>query len=338
MWRAETNSNTDQLTLVEAPLPNAGPGEVVVEITASYVAPFLTDLVLPNTGFVTPERPFAPGLDAIGRITLLGSDHSGLSVGDMVYVDCLVDAQWDGHTGEAAFAGNFAVSSKAEGLLKRWRHGTFASHIHVPSANVTPVGPALAHAPAESLCRLGWLGTALGAYRNGGFQPGMNVAVIGASGQVGSSAVLLGLAMGAQTITAVGRDPARLAPLAQLSPNVSVSGEVALGCDLVIVASDGDCAPMIEDALARVGRKGTVVLVASPAHPPQVGGIVLRQVTLMGSFWFPPTAIAEIVDTIAQGALDLSVLTPHAFPLQEVNEALQAARDMPPLHHVVLNP
>jgi threonine dehydrogenase-like Zn-dependent dehydrogenase len=338
MQRVETNLQDDQLTLTNAESPKIGPGEVMVEISASYVAPFVTDLVPPNTAFVTPQRPFAPGLDAIGKIVELGPDGSDLAVGDMVYVDCLIEDNWDGHEGEAAFAGNFAVSAKAERLLAHWRHGTFASHIHMPVANVTPVGPALEHAPTEALCRLGWLGTALAAYRKGGFQPGMHVAVIGASGQVGSSAILIGLALGAGHLTAVGRDPARLAPLAKLDPRVSVSTEVPLGCDLVISTSEGDCAPMIEAAMARLRRRGALVFVASPTAPPRAAGMVLREITLAGSFWFPPELPAELVDMIAKGTLDLSVLTPHAYPLAEVNAALQAARSMPPLHHVTLLP
>jgi alcohol dehydrogenase len=338
MRRAVTNFEDNQLKLVDAPQPEMGPHDVLVEIDAAYVAPFQNDLIPADTAFVTPERPFAPGLDAIGRIVAIGRDVSGLALGDAVFVDCFIDAGWDGHSGEAAFAGNFAVSASAETLLHTWRHGTFASHIHVPSANVTLVGPALPFASAETLCRLGWLGTGLGAFRNGGFQPGMTVAVIGASGQVGSSAMMVGLALGAGRMIAVGRDPARLAPMVELAPNVAVSDTVPSGCDLVIVASDGDCAPMIETALAQVRRKGTVVMVASPGHPPQASGLVLREVTLRGSFWFEPSAISDLVNLIAEGALDMSVFVPHPYPLADVNTALGACRGMQPLHHAVLVP
>ncbi len=338
MRRALTNPSDNRLSVVDMPMPQVGPGEVLIEIAASYVAPFLNDLTPPDTAFATPARPFAPGLDAIGRIAALGPDTPGLTSGEMVFVDCLIDHGWDGHKGEAAFAGNFAVSTQADTVLEKWQHGTFATHIHMPAANVTLVAAALEHSPAESLCRLGWLGTALGAFRNGRFQAGMKVAVIGASGQVGSSAILIGLALGAGQLTAIGRDPARLAPLEQLAPNIRIETEVPPGCDLVIVASDGDSAPMIEQALATVRRNGAVVLVASPAHPPQVAGVVLREVTIGGSFWFAPEARAEMVEMIASGQLDLSVLTTHTFSLEEVNEALATSRNMPPLHHVALVP
>ena len=144
--------------------------------------------------------------------------------------------------------------------------------------------------------------------------------------------------LGAGQLSAIGRDPARLAPLEQLGPTIRIATDVPPGCDLVIVASDGDSAPMIEQALASVRRNGAVVLVASPAHPPRVAGVVLREVTLGGSFWFAPEARTEMVEMIATGQLDLSVLTPHSFPLEEVNEALEASCNMPPLHHVALVP
>ncbi|MEM7598155.1 MAG: alcohol dehydrogenase catalytic domain-containing protein [Pseudomonadota bacterium] len=338
MRRAETTVTDHLLQTVEREPPKPGPGEVVVEIAASYVAPFLNDLIPPDTAFVTPERPFVPGSDAIGRLVEIGPGGANLSVGDMVFVDCLVDDRWDGHDGHAAFAGNFAVSNDATGLLADWRDGTFATHIRVPASNVTSVAPALPHAPAASLCRLGWFGTALSALRNGGFAPGMTVAVIGASGQVGSSAIMLAHALGATQVTAVGRDVARMAPLLAIDPSIQLANEVPVGCDLVISTSDGDCGAMVEDALSRLARRGTLVLVASPNSPLSVSGIVLREVTLRGSFWFPPDMPGELVAMIADGTLDLSVLTAHTFPLDEVNAALDAARDMPPLHHVALIP
>ena len=132
MLRALTNTSNNTLSLFEMPAPQVGPGEVLVEIAASYVAPFLNDLIPPDTTFVTPNRPFSPGLDAIGRIAELGSDTRGLSLGDMVFVDCLIDHGWDGHNGAAAFAGNFAVSAQADAVLGKWQHGTFATHIHMP--------------------------------------------------------------------------------------------------------------------------------------------------------------------------------------------------------------
>ena len=338
MRRAETTKTGNLLQQVESETPTPRPGEVLVEVSAAYVAPFLNDLIPPDTAFSTPPRPFVPGMDAIGKISDIGAGVTDLSVGDMVFVDCLIDDRWDGHEGQAAFAGNFAVSHDASALLADWRDGTFVTHMRAPASNVTSVTPALPHAPAESLCRLGWFGTALSALRKGGVAPGMNVAIIGASGQVGSSAVLLAHALGAGQVTAVGRDVARMAPLQVIDPAIRLANEVPVGCDLVISTSDGDCGPMVEDALSRLARHGTLVLVASPNSPLSVSGIVLREVTLRGSFWFPSELPGELVEMIADGTLDLSVLTAHPFPLHEVNAALDAARDMPPLHHVALIP
>ncbi len=338
MRRAETTLTDHLLTLVDGETPKPDPGEVIVDVSAAYVAPFLNDLIPPDTAFVTPPRPFVPGMDAIGKISDIGAGDTGFSVGDMVFVDCLMDDRWDGHGGQAAFAGNFAVSHDARALLADWRDGTFATHMRAPASNVTAVAPALNAAPAQTLCRLGWFGTALSALRKGGFASGMSVAVIGASGQVGSSAVILAHALGAGQVTAVGRDVARMAPLQAIDPAIALAGEVPLGCDLVISTSDGDCGPMVEDALSRLARRGTLVLVASPNAPLSVSGIVLREVTLCGSFWFPPQMPGELVGMIAEGRLDLSVLTAHPFALDDVNAALEAARDMPPLHHVALIP
>ena len=336
---AHTQADSSELRIGGADrCPEPGAGEVLVQIAASYVAPYIRYICDPQTTYETPERPFTPGTDAIGKVLETSAGVSSVREGDMVFADLFIDGGWDGQRGEAAFAGNFALSASAPKLLAKWRNGTFASHIVLPAECVTDVAPALAKASAETLTRLGWFGTALGALDRGGFQAGQHVAVLGASGQLGSSVVLLALSLGASKVTCVGRNLERMAPLRALGDRVELALEAPAGTQLVVSAADGDSAAMIEHAAAGLNRNGSVVILASPATPPKAAGLVTRSISIVGSFWFPRDVPGRLVRMIADGTLDLSLIRAHTFELSKVNDALSTALQLPPLEQVVLVP
>jgi alcohol dehydrogenase len=335
---AYLSAGTGGLQSDEVPTSEIGPDDALVAIDCCFVAPFLRALCPPDTSFVTPVRPFSPGTDAIGTVVSVGPRVGTVAPGDVVYVDTFLDAGWDGHNGEAAFAGNFAVSSRADRLLDQFRNGTFASHISIPARSLTPVAPAMVKARAHALCRLGWLSTAHHALERGGMQPSANVAVLGASGHLGSSAVLMALALGAERVSCVARSKDRMHPLAALNPRVEIVPAVPTGCDLVISAAEGTSATMIEQALAALRRGGNLVLTASPDVPPRAAGLVLREVSVIGSFWFPPETPGRLVALVANGTLDLGPLRSHVYKLGLINQALARAAALPALEQVVVEP
>ena len=75
----------DELEVVNAPMPSAGPAEVRVRVLASSIE--YTDVVIrrhayPQTMFLRP--PFVMGYDVVGEIDQLGDHVSGFQVGDRV--------------------------------------------------------------------------------------------------------------------------------------------------------------------------------------------------------------------------------------------------------------
>ena len=337
--RVQTLDGSGTLRLVTGEtLPEPGPGEALVEILASYVAPYMSQICEPRSGYQTPERPFTPGTDAIGRVLKLGDGESSLERQDLVFADLFIDAQWDGHANEAVFAGNFAVSNAAPNLLAKWRQGTFASHIVLPSECLTNVGPALPNSSVETLTRLGWLSTAYAALEKAGFKSGDQIVVLGASGQLGSSVVLLALALGAAKVTCVGRDIAKLAHLKQHDHRVDITLQAPTATDLVISAAEGNCSKMVEHAIAGLKRHARLVLLASPSSPPQLSNLVLRDITVIGSFWFPRNTPGKLVRLIAGGSLDLSAIQPHCFALERISDALAKTVRLSPFAQSVLVP
>ena len=163
------------LELRSIPTPEPGPGQVLIEVVSSSVnaydwhmttgTPYMARSV---AGLTRPKNPI-PGADVAGVVRSVGGDVSGLQPGDEVF----------GEIGHGAFA-EFAVASPRALTLK-------------------PVGVDFQAAAATPLAAL----TALQGLRDhGGVGAGTRVLVNGASGGVGTFAVQIAKALGAE-VTAV---------------------------------------------------------------------------------------------------------------------------------------
>lgn len=324
------------LRVEDAADPQPRPGAAVVRVHSTFVSSSLAAMVRGADGYVTPPRPFTPGMDAIGTVVALGEGATGVSEGDVVYCDAFVE---DGDA--LALAGVMELSGRASSLLAAWPDGTLATHVELPAECLTDVAPALAATSEDTLTRLGWLGTAHAGLERAGFRDGDAVTIVGATGLLGSGAVLLALAMGASSVTAVGRSPARLARLAALDPRVQARTADDLRgvrTDVLVVAvSDGHDA--VEAALPTLRRFGRVAMITEQPRAPRFQWLLDRDVTIRFSLWFPRSTPGQLVDMIAAGALDVVGVSSTAFTLDDVEPALDAALEpLEPLHQVVVRP
>ena len=279
------------------------------------------------------------GQDAIGTVRAVGSGVATVAVGERVFCDSYVEEPAADGRGERAFMGCFAISAGGGRVLSCWPDGSFAQKMLVPVDCVTAVGAALPTASADTLSRIGWLGTAYSAFTKTGFRAGQSVAVLGATGVLGTSAVLLALALGASRVLAIGRSAERLRTVAvdpRVEPTVEPPGADA-PVDLVINALHDDGHRLIERSLKGIARNGSLVMLASPATPPTVSGLVTKDITVRGSLWFDRDVPARLVTLISAGTLDLSPTTSVAFPLDRLGEAM-AHRPVTPFQQVVINP
>lgn len=161
------------LQVAEAATPRPGPGEVLVKVAASSLnfgdgvtltgRPYLARLAL---GLRRPKNPLF-GLDFAGEVVALGEGITDLAVGDRVF-------------GESA--------------------GACAQFVVAPRGKLAPVpdGVSLQDAAAVPVAGV----TALRAMQLADVQPGQRVLINGASGGVGSFAVQIARALGAE-VTAV---------------------------------------------------------------------------------------------------------------------------------------
>lgn len=156
------------LEVVEAEVPEPGPGQVSIDVT--YVGVNFADLKARSEGYRVPSLPFRPGLEVSGRVRELGTGVQGLRVGQEVAA-----LTASGAYAEVAVADAVTVFPLPDGVDLR----TGAT---LPT--VLPTAYALVH----SVGRL---------------QPGETVLVQGAAGGVGTVAGQLAKAAGAGAVYGV---------------------------------------------------------------------------------------------------------------------------------------
>ncbi|MDE0239527.1 MAG: zinc-binding dehydrogenase [bacterium] len=339
MRAARLYDNAESLVVEDLDDPSAPEGCAVVAVEAVFMSPYMGELIAGNGGFSTPRRPFTPGMDCVGSIVAIGGGVTSVAVGDRVFCDSYIEATSQEGRTEYAFAGCFDISGGGGEILERWRDGALATHIVLPAECLTAVAPALSVTSADVLCRLGWMGTAYGGFAHGGLRTGSSVAVYGATGLVGVSAVVVALAMGAGRICAVGRSPDRLAAFDGLDDRVETSTEIPDGIDMVLNTVDADDPAWIDQAVAALNRGGSMISVASVNPTVPTPDFVTRELAFRGSLWFPRDAPAALVRMIAEGRLPVDRFRVHAYGLDDVGAAVDhAARGVSPFEHVVVRP
>ncbi|MGH3362590.1 MAG: NAD(P)H-quinone oxidoreductase, partial [Nocardioides sp.] len=176
------------LSVTKQPDPEAGPGEVVIEVAASAVN--RADL-LQRQGHYPPPPGASDilGLECSGRVVEVGAGVEGWQVGDEV---C------------ALLAG-----------------GGYATRVAVPAGQVMPVpnGVDLVTASAlpEVACTV-WSNVFMVA----GLQPGETLLVHGGAGGIGTFAIQLAHALGARVLTTAG-SPEKLQVCRDLGAEVAIN-------------------------------------------------------------------------------------------------------------------
>jgi len=160
------------LVVEDVASPVAGAGEVVIKIKATALN-FFDTLIIENKYQFKPDMPFSPGAEIAGEILQIGSDVTGFQTGERV----MAYVSWGGCREELAVA--------AEKLVK------------IPDGIEFKIAAGLTVTYGT---------TYHGLKDRAELQEGETLAVLGASGGVGQSAVELGKVMGAHVIAAASSD------------------------------------------------------------------------------------------------------------------------------------
>ncbi len=300
----ERYGDADDLHLTRVPTPQIGDDEVLVRVAAAGLdrgtwhlmtgRPYAMRLAL---GFRGP-RNRVPGLDVAGTVVAVGSDATGFSVGDEVF---------------GISRGSFAeyAAARADKLVHKPAALTFEQAAVVPVSALTALRAVI---------------------DVGRVQAGQQVLVIGASGGVGSYAVQLAKAAGAE-VTGV-------------ASTAKVDLVRALGADHVVDYTKDDWAdgprydliidlagnPPLSRLRRALTRRGTAVLTGGEDGGPLTGGLDRNLRAAMLS-WFVGQRLTGMV--ARERGIDLERVTElivagkvhpsidRTYPLEQVPEAMR---------------
>ena len=349
--RAWTLTSTDDgLRLRDVPAPTLQGGGVVVQVLAAHLPAYTRAVTAGGRGGL--PVPLVLGPSCVGRVIDVAPDVFHVAPGDIVLDTALLDAGDEDEilVGWVGLGGSGAGSDRTDRMRTLWRNGVFAERALCAKETLIKLPGAENHPEPARLSFLPWLCIAATGLHASGPPAGRDVAVIGATGQMGGAAVMVALAQGAATVTAVGRNSGALDRLAQLSPRVrthQLSGDRATdaaGIGPIDVALDALGATPTADATmaaydALRGR-GTMVLIGGVRQDLSIpyGNLMRRRLTLRGSWMSDHQTVASVWNLVRSGLLDLSAVKLVTVGLDDPTAALDLAERTTGLGFVALVP
>ena len=347
------------LTIENVPDPILGTGEIIVDVVATRVLSYANEVFSGERKYLL-DLPVVPGPGAIGRVRSVGPDATHLVAGDWVYCDPTVRSRDTALSPDITLQGWSARGEGGLRLQKYFRDGSWAEQMRIPTENAIAIG-SLDKADVASWCALGTLLVPYGGFLAANLQAGETVLVSGATGNFGSAAIAVALAMGAGCVIAPGRNELVLKDLAQrfgqrLRP-VKLSGSEQDDRERMKQAAPGpiDCvldilppsvdATTVRAALMTVRPYGRVVLMGGVG---MLGGaglelpypwIMRNSITIHGVWMYPPEATIRLVRLVRSGLLRLDNFDVTTFDLDNANEAVvHAAANSGPFKMTVIRP
>jgi NADPH2:quinone reductase len=307
------------LQLEEVPMPQPGPGEVVVRMHAIGVNPVET-YIRAGTYARLPALPYTPGNDGAGVVEQIGDSVTEFKPGDRVYT-----------------GGSLTGSTYAEFALCK------TAQVHPLPANVSFAQGAAMGTPYATAYR--------GLFQRADAKPGETVLVHGASGGVGIAAVQLARARGLRVFGTAGSDEGRKLAREQGAHEV-FDHRTPDHFEQIMNATSGRGVDVIVELLANVNlakdltilAKGGRVAIIGSRGPAEINprDVMQRDADLRGMVLpnTPPADLASIHAALVAG-LENGTLRPvigKEFPLAEAAQAHRAVMEPGALGKIVLVP
>lgn len=296
----------DKLELVDdCPEPEAGKGEVVIEIKAAGLN-FPDVLIIQGKYQIQPDLPFSPGGECAGEVIAVGEGVQRYKVGDKVI----------------AMTG----------------HGCFRDQIAVSEHAVMPMPQGLDFTQAAGVA-MTYFTSYHALKQRAELAAGETLLVLGAAGGVGSTAVELGKLMGARVIAAASSEE-KLALCRELGADDTINySEQDLktavkeltggkGVDVVYDPVGGDYAEPALRGMAWKGRYLVIGFAAGDIPEIPLNLTLLKGCSIVGVFWGRFIAeepevhlqnIKELWGLFAEGKLKPAIN--DVFPIDQYEEA-----------------
>jgi 2-desacetyl-2-hydroxyethyl bacteriochlorophyllide A dehydrogenase len=307
------------IAIEDVPDPRPGPTEVVVKPAAVGICG--TDLHIMDGEFA-PTFPIVPGHEFAGEIVEVGAEVSGYAVGDRVAVD------------PSLYCGHCYYCKRARGnQCENWGgigvtvSGGAAQYVAAPMANLFLLPE---HLSTRDAALIEPLSCAVHGFDVLPRAVASTYLIYG-SGTMGLLMLVLAQRAGAESVSMVDINPARLETARRIGCSAAVTSADELdaprGFDVVVDCTGAPAA--IRDGLSRVGRGGTFLQFGVAGYDARVEiepyEIYRREITITGSM-----AVLHSFDRagelLAAGLLDPDVFVSHRFPLSAYAEALSQFR------------
>lgn len=333
--RAAVLKGWNDLAVEETEIPEPGPGEVLLRVKACGLCG--TDLKMVHGAFEErgwpPSLPFIMGHEWSGEVVSLGEGLDGLDLGpgDKVvaenHVGCgrcqLCRSGRYNLCEEAGKPGYRLYGHTAPGALAEYAVRP-AQMLHRLPDSVSPLEGALVNQGSLTVHAL----------RRVNFRPGSTVAIFG-PGLLGLLTAAVAHASGAAEMIMVGRGK-RLELAGEMGCHHVVDYESEDPVQAVRRLTDGrgvdyvfDCtgnASVPSQAIGSVRRGGKIALLGLSGGKKaeiDIDRLTLDEIDLLG-IRSSPNAYPAMIALMRSGQVDLSPLVTHVFPLESVNEALEA--------------
>lgn len=306
------------LVIEDVPVPQPGPGEVLVKVKACGVCH--TDLHAASGDWpVKPVPPFIPGHEAAGIVAALGPGVTNLKVGDAVGVAWLHDACMACEYCETGWE-TLCEHQHNTGYSV---NGGFAEYVIASAAFAAKLQPTVDFAAIAPILCAGV--TTYKGLKETDARPGEWVVISGVGG-LGHVAIQYAKAMGLKVVAVdIAEDKLKLAR--QTGADLAVNALEADAVDKVLAATGGGAHGVLvtavstaafAQALKMVRRRGTVSLVGLPPgeFPTPIFDVVLKRITVRGSIVGTRRDLDEAIAFAADGKVKAEVTK---VPLAEIN-------------------
>lgn len=302
------------LQTMDIPVPEPGPGEVLIKVTLAGICG--SDHTLYHGKFGVP-LPVIPGHEAVGRIEKLGPGVSGLTVGRRVTIQPNFSC---GLCPSCVLGNRNTCTSKTR--LGIDTDGVFAEFVKVPAAYVWPIPEGLSDTVAVFTEPLA---VAVHAMKVAAPRKGERTLIFGA-GVIGLLVQQMAALEGAE-ITACDLSPARLAVAKKLGAARLIESTDPIDSffdrfDLIYETSGA--AASLAQVIRLAAPKGRIVILSLPGkeHPILTDLLVRKELQIMGSLIYIDE-FPQTLDLLKSGRIQTAPLTTRTLQLDEIGHTLQ---------------
>jgi L-iditol 2-dehydrogenase len=319
----EYHSN-DDVRIVEMPVPEIGPGELLVQLHACGLC--ASDVM---EWYMRPRAPLYPGHEPVGVVVAVGEGVEQFAPGQRVFfhhhVPCMV----------CHFCQRGSFSQCATFRRTRLDPGGLAEYVRVPALNVQlDVLPLPDDLSFEAATLIEPLGCCVRGIERAMMQAGDSVLILGA-GSNGQMLAQLARLRGALRVIIVDPIAYRRQRALEVGADVALDPDAAPLLEQVYAVNDGRRPDIVvvtpskiaamQQGIDLVSPGGTVLLYAPPAPTEKLSvtpnHLFFQEITLRTSYSAGPYETRQALELLRSGRIRAETVITHRFALHDAARA-----------------